>query len=77
MQQTRYSFVTFKDNTTVQVSEISHINIDKTSSNRLWKMVLKDGTVMFLTKSEHDSLLKALRDDISSAELVELESDSC
>lgn len=76
MQQTRYSFVTFKDSTTVQVSEISHINFDKTSSNRLWKMVLKDGTVMFLTKSEYDSLLKALRDDISSAELVELDTSS-
>ena len=76
MQQTRYSFVTFKDNTTIQVSEISHISIDKTTSNRLWKMVLKDGTVMFLTKSEYDSLLKALRDDISSAELVELDTSN-
>jgi len=76
MAQARYSFVTFKDNTTVQISEISHINIDKTSSNRLWKMVLKDGTVMFLSKSEYDSLLKALRDDISSAELVELDTSN-
>lgn len=76
MAQARYSFVTFKDNTTVQISEISHINIDKTASNRLWKMVLKDGTVMFLTKSEHDSLLKALRADISSTELIELDSSN-
>lgn len=75
MSQTRNSFITFPDKTTVQASEISHISPDKTSPTPLWKMLLKSGTTMYLTKSEHDSLLRALKEDLSSTQLVEIDSD--
>lgn len=75
MSQTRNSFITFPDKTTVQASEISHISPDKTSPTPLWKMFLKSGTVLVLTKSEHDSLLRVLKEDLYSTDLVEIESD--
>ena len=74
MVEPRYMFIKFKDETTIQVSEISHITLDKTSQQPLWKMHLKDGTIMLLTKSEYKALLKALDDSSYSIGLVELDS---
>ncbi len=74
MIEPRYMFIKFKNKTTVQVSEISHIIPDKTSQHPLWKMRLKDGTIMFLTKSEYKALLKAFDDSSYSIGLVELDS---
>ena len=75
MAQARNSFITFPDKTTIQASEISHISPDKASPNPLWKMLLKSGIVMYLTKSEHDSLLRVLKEDLCTTELIEIEPD--
>lgn len=72
MVEPRYMFIKFKDESTVQVSEISHIMPDKTSQHPLYKIRLKDGTGMCLTKSEYKALLKAFDDSSYSIGLVDL-----
>ena len=73
MVEPRYMFIKFKDETVAQVSEISHITPDKSSPNHpLYKMSLKNGTVMFLTKKEYDELVKAFEDSSYSIGLVDL-----
>lgn len=73
MVEPRYMFIKFKDETITQVSEISHITLDKSSPNHpLYKMLLKNGTVMFLTKKEYDDLVKAFDDSSYSIGLVDL-----
>ena len=72
MSQARNSFITFPDKATIQASEISLISPDKTSPNPSWKMLLKNGIVVLLTKSEHDSLLHALKENDNAVELIEI-----
>ncbi len=73
MVEPRYMFIKFKDETIAQVSEISHISpAASPSSHPLYKMLLKNGTVMFLTKKEYDDLVKAFEDSSYSIGLVDL-----
>ena len=73
MVEPRYMFIKFRDKTTVQVSEISHITPDKTYQQPSWKIRLKDGTTMFLTESEYKALLKVYDDSSYSIGLVDLD----
>ena len=76
MIEPRYMFIKFKDETVVQVSEISHISVDKSSPNHpLYKMILKDGAVMFLTKNEYNALIAALEDSSYSIGLIDFEDE--
>ena len=72
----RYVFIKFKDETTVQASEISRILpvVDK-QQHHSYVMILKDGSQMSMTKKEYDALLKAFDDATCSVGLVVLEDE--
>ena len=70
MIEPRYMFVKLGDNSTIQVSEIAHI--DPGTSATVMRLVLKDGTIKCLTKTEYIALLKAFEDASYSIGLIDL-----
>ncbi len=68
MIEPRYMFVKLGDNSTIQVSEIAHID----PSTTVMRLVLKDGTIKCLTKTEYTALLKAFEDASYSIGLIDL-----
>ena len=71
----RFTFIRFKDSTIIQVSEISDISPDKTSQHPLWKLTLKTGREIFLTKSEYDALVDELGNTSTLVEFIDLDDE--